>query len=96
MQAEGSGRFEPAVVSAKESWGKKEGATVDLHCEYWSTVFSMNNWKLYNRYKKHLPADQRRDVDERCNAVAMGNDDELANRVRGILARVWDREDGPW
>jgi hypothetical protein len=73
----------------KESWSNEESATLDLHCEYWGTVFSMNNWKLYNRYKKHLPADQRRDVDELCNAVAMGDDDELAERVRSILARVW-------
>lgn len=37
------------LSSAKESWSAKESATGDLHCEYWSTVFSMNNWKLYNR-----------------------------------------------
>ncbi len=81
-----------AMSPPKVSWNERESATVDLHSEYWSTVFSMNNWKLYNRYKKHLPADQRRNVDELCNAVAMGNDD-VADRVRGILARVWECED---
>lgn len=78
---------------AKESWSEKDEATLDLHCEYWATVFSMNNWKLYNRYKKHLPADQRRDVDELCNAVAMGDDDQLHQLVKSILARIWSCED---
>jgi hypothetical protein len=77
----------------KESWSERERATLELHCEYWRTVFSMNNWKLYNRYKKHLPPDERRDVDELCNAVASGNDEELAARVKGILARIWSAED---
>jgi hypothetical protein len=56
-------------------------------------VFSMNNWKLHNRYKKHLPADQRRDVDQLCNAVATGDDDEVPRLVKGILARIWAYED---
>ncbi len=77
----------------KESWSEKERATLDLHCEYWATVFSMNNWKLYNRYKKHLPADQRRDVDQLCEAVATGDDDQLHQLVKGILARIWPCED---
>lgn len=77
----------------KASWSDEEKATLDLHCEYWSTVFSMNNWKLYSRYKKHLPADQRRDVDELCNAVATGDDEALPRLVTGILARIWPCED---
>lgn len=77
----------------KASWSDEEKATVDLHCEYWSTVFSMNNWKLYGRYKKHLPADQRRDVDALCNAVATGDDDAVCGLVKGILARIWRCED---
>jgi hypothetical protein len=79
--------------SPKESWTEKEIATVDLHREYWATVFSMNNWKLYNRYKKHLPADRRREVDELCNAVAMGDDEQVRQLVKGILARIWSCED---
>jgi hypothetical protein len=77
------------MVSPKESWSDEERATLELHFEYWSTVFSMNNRALYNRYKKHLPAEQRRDVDELCNAVAVGDDDEVPRLVKGVLARIW-------
>jgi hypothetical protein len=77
----------------KESWSEKDKATLDLHCEYWAAVFSMNNWKLYNRYKKHLPADERRGVDELCNAVAVGDDPQVHQRVKRILARIWACED---
>jgi hypothetical protein len=51
------------LAPSKESGSETERATLELHCEYWRTIFCLNNWKLYNRYKKHLPADQRRDVD---------------------------------
>lgn len=81
----------------KESWSETERATLDLHCEYWASVFSMNNWKLYYRYKKHLPAEQRGDVDELCNAIAKGyydgDYDEVHQLVKGILARIWSCED---
>jgi len=78
----------------KESWSEQEMATVALHCEYWSTIFSLNNWTLYHRYKKHLPADQRRDVDLLAEFIAKFDDnDEVMRRVQDILARIWDCED---
>lgn len=84
--------FTKPMPPPKTSWSDEEKAILDLHCEYWATVFSMNNWKLYNRYKKQLPADQRGDVDGLCNAVAMG-DEALPQLVKGILARIWPCED---
>lgn len=77
----------------KASWTAEEEVTLELHREYWATVFSLNNWKLYNRYKKHLPADERRDVDQLCGAIALGNDDALPGLVKSILARIWSCED---
>lgn len=78
----------------KESWSEQEMATVALHCEYWSTIFCGNNWKLYHRYKKHLPADQRRDVDALCETIFMtGDENEIRRRTQDILARIWDCED---
>jgi len=78
----------------KETWSEEEMATVALHCEYWSTIFSLNNWTLYHRYKKHLPADQRRDVDLLAEFIAKFDDnDEVMRRVQDILARIWDCED---
>lgn len=81
-------------LARKESWNEKELATVERHCEYWCTIFSGNNWILYNRYKKHLPADQRRDVDVLCDAVLMrGDKNEAMRHIQDILARIWDCED---
>jgi len=77
----------------KESWSEGERATLELHCEYWLMIFSLNNWKLYHRYKRHLRADQRPDVDELCNAIGMGADHEVPRRVESILARIWNAED---
>lgn len=91
-------KSEPKVPTArgpapKTTWSPDERAVVDLHVHYWEHVFSMNTWSLYNRYKKHLPADVRGDVDALCNAVALGNVDELRPRVEQILARTWSAED---
>jgi len=76
----------------KTTWSDDERATVDLHCEYWTTVFSLNNFALANRYKKHLPAEHRRMVDRLCEAVTFG-DSELPELVQGILARIWSCAD---
>jgi hypothetical protein len=84
----------PAVATpTKETWSRDEKATLDLHAEYWATVFSMNNWKLYNRYKKHLPAAERSDVDRLCSAVATGDDNAIHRLAKEILARIWACED---
>ncbi len=67
--------------------------TIDLHVFYWTEVWSMNVWALANRYKKHLPAADCRQVDELCNAVALGNTDEIPARVERILTQTWQAED---
>jgi hypothetical protein len=65
-----------------------------LHLHYWTELFQMNCWRLYNRYKKHLPAERRREVDELCNHVAMGSDGEVIQRaVEQILATIWTADD---
>lgn len=54
----------------------------------------MNGWKLYNRYKKHLPAERRREVDHLCNHVAMGSDRaEIQGAVEQILSTIWAADD---
>ncbi len=74
-------------------------ATIDvqvlaLHVHYWTELFQMNGWKLYNRYKKHLPAERRREVDKLCNHVAMGSDGgEIQTAVEQILAPIWTADD---
>lgn len=90
-------RRTPAAAASraqKTSWTDEERATVDRHVVYWAELWSMNGWKLYNRYKKHLPANQRRDVDRLCTAVAVDGDaGVIREQVTSILARIWDRED---
>jgi hypothetical protein len=67
--------------------------TLNLHIFYWTHVWCMNSWSLYYRYKKHLPAADRRQVDELCNAAAMGKTKEIPARVEKILAQTWHEED---
>ncbi|APR82874.1 Hypothetical protein A7982_08223 [Minicystis rosea] len=75
------------------AWTPEERAVVDLHVHYWTHVWSMNNFTLYNRYKKHLPAPARREADRLANAAALGNDEEIRGIVEGILEQTWDKED---
>jgi hypothetical protein len=73
---------------------KVDAQVLALHVHYWAELFQMNGWKLYNRYKKHLPAERRREVDELCNHVAMGSDGEVIQRaVEQILATIWTADD---
>jgi hypothetical protein len=69
------------------------GPVLALHVHYWTNVFSMNNWKLYNRYKKHLPAKERYDVDALVDAIGRGNHHEIPQRVTSILTRIWGADD---
>jgi hypothetical protein len=87
------------TAKAKRPVPSAKGATVDahvlaLHVHYWTELFQMNGWKLYNRYKKHLPAERRREVDQLCNHVAMGSDvAEVQRAVERILATIWTADD---
>lgn len=78
---------------AKTSWLPQERQTLALHVSYWADVFCMNNFRLYNCYKKHLPAAERADVDRLCDAVARGDTAEIQKSVESILARIWNAEE---
>lgn len=88
-----------ATAKAKRAAAHAMSANIDphvlaLHVHYWSELFQMNGWKLYNRYKKHLPAERRREVDQLCNHVAMGSDGaEIQGAVAKILATIWGADD---
>ena len=53
----------------------------------------MNVHTLANLYKKHLPARARKQVDQLCYAVMMGEDEAIAPRVEAILSLAWTAED---
>ncbi len=79
--------------TTKTSWTPQEKQTLALHCSYWADVWSMNNFRLYNCYKKHLGAAERPDVDRLCDAVARGDSAAIQKSVESILARIWSAED---
>jgi len=79
--------------ATKTSWLPQERQTLALHVSYWADVWSMNNFKLYNRYKKHLPANERPDVDRLCDAVARGDTAAIQKSVESILSRIWNAEE---
>ena len=74
-------------------------ATVDrgvlaLHVHYWSELFQANNWILYKLYKKHLPAERRREVDRLGDLVMMGGEPEDFERaISAILGAIWTAAD---
>jgi hypothetical protein len=65
-----------------------------VHVYYWRHVFQLNGWVLYQRYKKHLPAARRRDVDQLVDlSVRGGGPGELERAVEHILSTVWSSDD---
>ncbi len=94
-------KAKPAVPKKRKQPTRSSAATatVDpavlaLHTRYWSEIFQMNGWKLYARYKKYLPAERRREVDQLCNLVALGSDpDEIEHAVKAILTTIWTADD---
>ena len=84
---------EPAATESGKAWTPQERETVELHFEYWRRVWSLNNWRLYNLYKKRLPAARRREVDQLCDALDRGDDATVLGLVQSILASTWEAED---
>jgi hypothetical protein len=65
-----------------------------LHIHYWSELFQMNTWSLANRYKKHLPAERRREVETLLGYVAMGSEPgDIERSVTAILGTIWAADD---
>lgn len=65
-----------------------------LHIHYWSELFQMNTWTLANRYKKHLPAERRREVETLLGYVGMGAEPgQIERAVTAILGSIWAADD---
>jgi hypothetical protein len=65
-----------------------------VHVYYWQHVFELNGWVLYQRYKKHLPATRRREVDQLVDLSVRGAEPgELERAVEQILSTVWSSDD---
>jgi hypothetical protein len=65
-----------------------------LHVYYWTKLFELNNWTLYELYQKHLPADRRHEVDDLINLMMTRSPAfEIERAIESILVAVWDAED---
>jgi len=83
----------PPVSPPQPELPPEAGSVLDLHVHYWTFVWSLNNQWLFNLYKKHLPAGERREVDRLGYAVLMGRADEIRELVTTILTRAWSAQD---
>lgn len=76
------------------AWTAEERAIVDLHFDYLTHFWSMNDWEMYRRYKKYLPASRRSEVDRLVDLMMRRGDDErVRTALEGILGSVWDAAD---
>jgi hypothetical protein len=70
------------------------GAVVDLHFHYLARMWTLNGWRLYSRYKKHLPAERRREVDALVDLIMRDHPEgEIRAAIEDILGSTWDAED---
>jgi hypothetical protein len=75
-------------------WSKHEVTVVDLHFHYLTKLWNLNDWKVYQRYKKHLPAERRGEVDELVNLIMTHAPDERVRQaLEAILATIWEADD---
>lgn len=75
------------------TWSSRERTIIDLHFYYLTNVWSLNDWKVYSRYKKHLPAESRFEVDHLVDLMMKSLPKEMRAKLEAIFAVVWDAED---
>ena len=84
----------PPLPATTRQWSTRERAVVDLHFDYLTSVWTLNDWKLYSRYKKHLPAEFRHEVDRLVDITMRHKSaDEVRLLLESILGTVWDADD---
>lgn len=82
-----------ALASCERQWSASERAIIDLHFYYLTNVWSLNDWKVYHRYKKHLPAESRFEVDQLVDLMMRNLPKLMRDKLEAIFAAVWDAED---
>lgn len=82
------------AAAPARAFSPAEHAVIDLHYVYLTQIWSMNDWKLYNRYKKHLPAERRKEVDGFITLfMNQAPDTAVRAALEAILAAAWDAAD---
>ena len=83
-----------AAPAPARAFSAADRTVIDLHYVYLTQIWSMNGWKLYTRYKKHLPAERRREVDDFINLfMNQAPDTTVRAALDAILAAIWDAAD---
>lgn len=82
----------PLPTTARE-WIARERAIVELHLHYLTQVWSVDDWKLYNLYKKYLPAQHRAEVDRLLDMIVSGKPGPFRELHETIMATIWDATD---
>jgi hypothetical protein len=75
------------------AWTPRERTIIDLHFYYLANVWSLNDWKVYYAYKKHLPPQSRFEVDSVVDLMMKGLPKEMRAKLESIFAVIWDAED---
>jgi hypothetical protein len=75
------------------AWTPAQRAVIDLHFYYLTNVWSLNDWKVYSRYKKHLPRESRFEVDQLVDLMMKDLPREMRAKLDAIFAVIWDAED---
>jgi hypothetical protein len=94
----GGAKKKPAIEhvplpACTRKWSAREHSIIDLHFHYLSNVWGLNDWKVYYRYKKHLPRESRFEVDALVNLMMKGFPKEMRAKLEAIFAVIWDAED---
>jgi hypothetical protein len=84
--------YVPLAACTRE-WSSRERTIIDLHCFYLGNIWSLNDWKMYYRYKKHLPKESQFEVDRLVDFIVKGFPNEMRATLEAIFAVVWDAED---
>ena len=94
----GGAKKKPAVEHVPlppctRAWTARERTIIDLHFYYLSNIWSLNDWKIYYRYKKHLPRQSRFEVDGVVDLMMKGLPKQMQAKLESIFAVIWDAED---
>jgi hypothetical protein len=82
-----------ALLPSTRTWSPRERAIIDLHFHYLANVWALNDWKVYYRYKKHLPPESRFEVDTLVDLMMRGQPTLMREKLESIFAAVWDADD---
>ena len=93
----GGVRVEPTLPEphpVQRAWTQRDRAILELHFRYFTEVFDFNNWKMCNRYKRHLPAARRQEVEDLLTRIWRRSPEaELRAALEAILDGVWEADD---